>query len=60
MGVYQALHLTIDEMKMIRQDRWDETVWGSSQSKAQCQTEAVPLRFYFGEQVGSSSSFYAV
>jgi hypothetical protein len=51
MGVYQALHLTIDEMRMIRQDSWDEHVWGSSESTIKSQCQAVPLRFYFGEKV---------
>ena len=52
MGVYQALYLTIDEMKMIRHDSWDESVWGSSVAVAE---KLVPLRFYFGAQVGSFS-----
>ena len=48
MGVYQALHLTIDEMKMIKHDSWDEVVWGSSAAEAE---KTVPLRFYFGAEV---------
>ena len=50
MVVYQALHLTIDEMKMIRLDSWDEIVWGLSTAVAQ---KTVPLRFLFSEQVSA-------
>ena len=42
MGVYQALYLTIDEIRMIRHGSWDEAVWGSSAVAAE---KPVPLRF---------------
>ena len=57
MGVYQALHLAKDEMNIIKQDSWDEAVWGSSEPRSAHQYQTVPLRFYFGEQV-SRSRFY--
>lgn len=53
MGVYQALYLTVDEMKMIKHDSWDDTIWGSSQPTPEDQARVVPLRFYFGEQVST-------
>lgn len=51
MGVQQALYLTTDEMKSIKRDLWDETIWGSSQPTMEAQDQVVPLRFYFGEHV---------
>ncbi|KAI0505155.1 hypothetical protein F5B22DRAFT_535666 [Xylaria bambusicola] len=41
-GVWQALHLGMDEMRVIREDKWDNELWDIDQSSK----SAIP-RFYF-------------
>ncbi|KAK5632822.1 hypothetical protein RRF57_008537 [Xylaria bambusicola] len=41
-GVWQTLHLGMDEMRVIREDKWDNELWELDQSSS----SAVP-RFYF-------------
>jgi hypothetical protein len=51
MGVYQAMYLTKDSLRIIGADSWDDTVWGSSGEAKSSDHKPVPLRLYFGEQV---------
>jgi pimeloyl-ACP methyl ester carboxylesterase len=51
-GVWQALHLAREEMKMITEDRWDEDIWGIEHRDEEEKGEGklVPkLVFYFGQ-----------
>ena len=54
LGVQQALHMARDEMRMIKEDTWDETIWGSSGISS----NSVPLIFYFGQEVSSPSTIF--
>ncbi|KAI0418403.1 hypothetical protein F5X98DRAFT_118375 [Xylaria grammica] len=46
-GVWQSLHLGMDEMRVIGEDKWDNELWEISQSSA----PAVPkFYFFFGQQ----------
>ncbi|KAI9875744.1 MAG: hypothetical protein M1830_008054 [Pleopsidium flavum] len=46
-GVRQALHMARDEMNEITEDRWDEEIWGASESDSN--TVRAKLVFYFGK-----------
>ena len=48
-GVYAALHLATDEMATIKEDRWDDAIWGAPADECDDRApDVVPLRFYFG------------
>ena len=47
-GVTQALFMARDEMHEIKEDRWDEAIWGSSDALA---SSSVSLKLYFAENV---------
>lgn len=47
-GVHQALFMAKDEMQEIKEDTWDEAIWGSSDASP----ASVPLKFYFAENAG--------
>lgn len=58
-GIYSALHLTIDEMAMIKEDSWNHDIWGIAPDEHDDKTKtpqqhklhnAVPLCFYYGAQ----------
>lgn len=53
-GIYSALHMTIDEMAMIKKDTWNHNIWGippdDHGERATTSHAAVPLCFYFGAQ----------
>ena len=48
-GVHQALFMAKDEMHEIKEDTWDEAIWGSPDASS---SASVPLKFYFAENVG--------
>ncbi|KAI1817236.1 hypothetical protein GGS20DRAFT_534192 [Poronia punctata] len=41
-GVWQTLHLAMDEMRSIREDKWSDELWEISRD-----SQALPPRFYF-------------
>lgn len=45
-GVHQALFMAKDEMHEIKEDTWDEAIWGSPDASS---SASVPLKFYFAE-----------
>ncbi|KAH0542266.1 hypothetical protein FGG08_003293 [Glutinoglossum americanum] len=45
-GVHQALFMARDEMHEIKEDIWDEAIWGSPDAPP---SASVPLKFYFAE-----------
>ncbi|KAI1138429.1 hypothetical protein F5Y05DRAFT_39367 [Hypoxylon sp. FL0543] len=45
-GVWQALHMGMDEMKVIGEDRWDEELWEIARD-AKARHEVVPKFFFF-------------
>ncbi|KAH0559719.1 hypothetical protein GP486_003769 [Trichoglossum hirsutum] len=46
-GVRQALFMAKDEMREIKEDIWDEAIWGSPDTTSS--SASVPLKFYFAE-----------
>ncbi|KAL6233865.1 hypothetical protein BDW75DRAFT_181947 [Aspergillus navahoensis] len=52
LGVREALHMAIDEMRTITSDKWSDDVWGVSHATdGEVQSESEPLTrlfFYFG------------
>ena len=50
-AVRQAMHLLRDECREIKEDKWTEAVWGSSES-----TNSMPiqLKLYFAKDVSTS------
>ncbi|KAI0977296.1 hypothetical protein F4678DRAFT_9011 [Xylaria arbuscula] len=46
-GVWQSLHLGMDEMRVIREDKWDDELWEITHSR----TSAIPkFYFFFGQK----------
>ncbi|KAI0427247.1 hypothetical protein F5Y09DRAFT_316837 [Xylaria sp. FL1042] len=46
-GVWQSLHLGMDEMRVIREDKWDDELWEIAQSSK----SAIPkFYFFFGQK----------
>jgi hypothetical protein len=45
-AVQQALHMTRDGCREIKEDTWTEAVWGSPDAST---SQNIPLKFYFAE-----------
>ncbi|KAI1774471.1 hypothetical protein F4818DRAFT_83948 [Hypoxylon cercidicola] len=45
-GVWQTLHMGMDEMKVIREDRWDEELWEIAHD-AEANHKVIPKFFFF-------------
>jgi pimeloyl-ACP methyl ester carboxylesterase len=54
-AVQQTLHLLGDSCRDIKEDTWTENLWGSPDP---LKNKAVPLKFYFAENVSRISSLY--
>jgi hypothetical protein len=50
-AMQQALHLTRDGCREIKEDTWTEAVWGSPSVSG---SDAPPLKFYFAKHVSLS------
>ncbi|RFU33024.1 hypothetical protein B7463_g3321, partial [Scytalidium lignicola] len=48
MGVWEALHLLRDELKMITEDKWDDDIWGIEHVDKNEKATVPKLFFYFG------------
>ncbi|KAI1262227.1 hypothetical protein F5Y18DRAFT_164234 [Xylariaceae sp. FL1019] len=50
-GVWQALHLGMDEMQVIGPDKWDEELWAiEREAKTQTKTQTPKFYFFFGRK----------
>lgn len=46
-GVWQALHMGMDEMQVIREDKWDEELWDITREAEQQSSRPIPKFFFF-------------
>ncbi|KAI1110584.1 hypothetical protein F5Y14DRAFT_428535 [Nemania sp. NC0429] len=48
-GVWQALHLGIDELRVIGEDKWDAELWGIEKDTTKSHSQAPRFYFFFGQ-----------
>ncbi|KAH8204725.1 hypothetical protein TruAng_001059 [Truncatella angustata] len=46
-GVWQALHMGMDEMQVIAEDKWDEELWEITHEAEQHNVQPIPKFFFF-------------
>ncbi|KAI0490202.1 hypothetical protein F4859DRAFT_508010 [Xylaria cf. heliscus] len=49
-GVWQSLHLGMDEMRVIGEDKWDDELWDIAATSAVTSTSPPKFYFFFGQQ----------